>query len=124
MPLKHESFDAPMMLSDVLLVEVHSGWCREEITLAPIDADLPVGAVLAVKSDGMCVPYRQTDGDSAAAAMLITSAGKSTAPQPGVAVMRGVVVATANLHFLPAVTGTQKQTALDQLKALGIVPQE
>lgn len=124
MPLKHEHFDAPMRLSDVLLVEVNNDWCRQTVNLAPCELPLPVGAVLARRVDGDYAPYMLTAADTDVAAMLVTPAEADAGRQDVVVVRRGCVVAAANLHFISAVTADQKKVALALMDEIGLVPQE
>ena len=124
MPLRNYHEDEPMVLSSVLLLELHHQWCRQRIELDPIDVDLPVGAVLAKTSSGAVTAYLKAAEADKAFAMLVTPVKASDKKQTVVGVVRGAVVSAANLHFLEAVTEAQKKTALEQLAALGIVPEE
>lgn len=124
MPLNHYTEDEPMALSSLLLVELHHSWCRQRIDLAPPDADLPVGAVLAKGDDGFYAPYLKSAETAQASAVLISPVKAGESAQSAVAIVRGVVVSAANLQFLETVTEAQKKTALEQLNALGIVPEE
>ncbi|MDR2946713.1 MAG: head decoration protein [Candidatus Adiutrix sp.] len=124
MPLRSYTEDGASTLSSVLLVEVNPRWCRENITLAPTEMDLPIGMVLVKTADGDYVPYLASEENTEASAVLITDATASDEQQPAVAVKRGAVVNHGNLLFLEPVTEEQQAVALEQLTALGIVPQE
>lgn len=124
MPLYSHTEDDPLTLSGVLLVEIDRRWCRQEIILAPTDIDLSMGMVLAKTDDGDYVPYLAEAENDEASAVMITEAKASDEQQSAVAVMRGAVVYSENLIFLESVTEEQKAAALEQLTALGIVPQE
>lgn len=118
------SEDAPKSLSEVLLVEVHKGWCREAGTLAPTTVDMPIGAVLAQNEDGNYVSYLSAAGDNRAVAFLVSAKNKNTAAQPCVVIRRGAKVCAAGLAFLESVTDEEKTAAYAQLTALGIVVEE
>lgn len=136
--LKHWGQDAPLSLSDVLQVELDMRWSREAGIMAPLSAeigDVPLGAVLARDAEGRFIPYMAeltlavdstpaSYADTAVAVLISRIVPASEAEQPCSVVVRGVTVAARNLCWLPAVTDTQKQTALGQLKALGVVPTE
>ena len=139
--LKHSSADAPRSLSEILLMELDNRWCRESGSLAPCTEAVPMGAVLARNADGEYVPYMTklsaavaaAEGveakpavyaDKAVAVSISTLLPPAEEAQPCVVVCRGVCVAAANLYFGADVTDAQKQTALGQLHALGIIPKE
>lgn len=125
MPLKSEHFDAPAVLSDVLLMELDPRWTRETASIGPCDVDLPLGAVLAKRADNTYVPYLLAESDSAALAVLITPVEAGTAAREGVIARRGCVVAAANLFFIPAAgAADKKKAALAELRERGLVPQE
>lgn len=127
--LKHWGQDAPASLSDVLQVELDMRWSREGGMMRPFAQDIPLGAVLAQDEAGLYVPYMAeltpaTFADKAVAVCISKLLPASETEQPCTVVARGVTVAAANLVWLESVTDEQKQTALGQLKALGIVPTE
>lgn len=133
--LKHWGQDAPPSLSDVLQVEIDMRWSRETGMMRPFAQDIPLGAVLARDESGRFVPYMAeltpavdstpaTFADKAVAVCISKLLPASETEQSCSVVARGVTVAAANLIWLPTVTDEQKQTALGQLKALGVVPTE
>lgn len=128
MPLESRLYTEGPRLSDVLLAEVLRDWTRESVTLAPTTVELPVGTVLAPDAAGDLVPYMTDLTDSTAAdkalAVLIQKVPVNTENQAVIAVTRGCVLAKTQLYFIPGVTDTEKNTALADLKALGIVCKE
>ena len=124
-PILYEhSEEASKTLSDVLLVELHVQWCREEGLLAPVAEDAPLGSVLALNADGNYVPYLAAVGDNQAKGVLVTPKKANSAAQKCVVLRRGVTVAASGLSFLASVTDEQKKISYSQLTELGIVVEE
>ncbi len=135
MPLYSHSVDAPKSLSDIVTLELDMRWSRESGVLAPHDDIIPMGAVLALNADGKYVPYMtelesDSEGDSpafadqAAAVLISKDRPASAEDQPCSVLKRGACVAAANILWADGVTEPQKQTAIGQLAALGVVPKE
>lgn len=128
MPLESHLYTEGPRLSDFLLAEVLRDWTRESVILAPSTVDLPIGTVLALNATGAYVPYMTDLTESTAAdkatAVLIQKISVNTNEQLVVAVTRGCVLAKTHLYFVPGVTDTEKNTAIADLKALGIVCKE
>lgn len=128
MPLESHLYTEGPRLSDFLLAEVLRDWTRESVILAPTTVNLPLGTVLAPDAAGELVPYMTdlTESTSAdqALAVLIQNVVASTKNQAVIAVTRGCVLAKAHLYFISGVTETEKNTAIADLKALGIVCKE
>lgn len=133
--LKHWGQDAPPSLSDVLQVELDMRWSREAGTMRPFPEDIPLGAVLGLDESGHFVPFManitaeaegspETLADKAVAVLISRQIPASETEQPCTVAARGVTVAAVSLGWLESVTSEQKQIALGQLKALGIVPKE
>jgi len=129
MPLMHYSASWPKSLSDIVTLELNMSWCREAGTLAPHEAVIPMGAVLAVDDNGKYVPYmtelaEDTFADEAVAVLISPDLAASAEEQPCTVIRRGACIAVANIPWPDGVTDAQKKTALGQLSAIGIVPKE
>lgn len=139
--LKHNKYDAPRKLSDILIFEIDPRWSREGGEFAPTTRSIPMGAVLCMDSEGRYVPFgaelspavEASEGVEAKGAVLADKpcailASKemevSEESQPCVLIKRGACVASANLYWLESVSDAQKKTALAALASLGIVPKE
>jgi len=129
MPLMHYSANWPKSLSDIVTLELDMSWCREAGILAPHEAVIPMGAVLACDAAGKYVPYMtelaaDEFADNAVAILISQDLPESREDQPCTVIRRGACVAVANIPWADGVTDEQKKTALGQLSALGIVPKE
>ena len=114
-------FPQPKNLSDVLLVEVSTGWTKQKGTLLA-GSKYTLGQVLA-KVTGK---YQVIDPAGAAAAkkavvVLAEDVDATDGDRPGVLIARGAVVDLNELVWPAGFTDAQKATALDELNALGIV---
>lgn len=128
MPLKSATYTEGPRLSDFLLVEVEKHWCRESVHLAPTAVSLPLGTVLAPDGTGHFVPYMtdlaEANQADKATCVILQPADINDEAQDIVVIMRGCVLSKAHLHFDPAVTDAEINTAIADLKALGIICKE
>ena len=109
-------------LGDLLLVEVAPGWTKGKGTLLA-GTNYALGQVLAKVSG----KYQVLDpAGSAAAKKAVAVLGQAVdataADKVGVTIERGAVVEVTELVWPAGITEAQKNTALDELTALGIVP--
>jgi len=115
------TFTQPRDFGDLLLVEVCSGWTKEKATLLT-GTDYLFGQVLAkVSGKYQMLEPDDADGAEKAAAVLGEPVDATAGDKPGVIVARGAVVALAELTWPAGITEAQKNIALDELNALGIV---
>ncbi len=109
-------------LGDLLLVEVAPGWTKGKGTLLA-GTNYAFGQVLAKVSG----KYQVLDPAGSAAskkavAVLGEAVDATAADKVGVTIERGAVVEVTELVWPAGITEAQKNTALDELTALGIVP--
>lgn len=145
--LKHYGADAPRSLSDILLFEIDPRFSREHGEFAPVEENVPMGAVLCLNDKGQYVPFGQelspavesveaSEGvaavegkpaiiaDDPCAILVSREIEACEEAQDCVVIRRGACVAVANLFWHPGVTEEQKKTALAALASLSIVPKE
>jgi hypothetical protein len=117
------TYNQPKVLSDVLLVEVKSGWTKQSGLLSATALALAIGVVMAQKADGEYTPidFAAAAPLNKAAAVLAVNVDESTSAQKTVFIKRGAVVASNELVFPDGATDEEIKTALAELEALGIV---
>ena len=106
----------------VVKYEAEAGYSRDEVTVAS-GQTLAVGDVVALDANGKAVRLDPAASDSRAEAvgMMVSDADASGGDVLGIMIARHAIVADAALGFSDAVTAKQKATAIDQLKARGIL---
>jgi hypothetical protein len=141
MPLYSYGADAPKSLSDIVTMELDTRWSRERGIMAPRDGVIPMGAVLALDANDKYVPYMTelaphvpaagenpavpaTYADKAVAVLISLDLTPGGEEQLCSVLRRGACVAAGNLFWVDGVTEQQKQTAMGQLAAIGVVPKE
>jgi len=115
------TYKEPAYLSDLLLVEVKTGWTKQRVTYA---AGHPIRAGLVLANvGGKFVPLdvAASDGSEKARAVAAETVDATLAEVKGVAILRGAVVDAAALLWPAAMTGPQQAAAIEQLEARGIV---
>lgn len=113
----------PVNISDVLLVEVHSGWTKDTVTIGAsqtLAIGQVVGKVTATDAFVILAPAA-SDGSQIAAGVMVDPISPIASTQKGTIIARGAVVDPTKLQWPGGITAGQKTTALAQLKALGIV---
>ncbi|MGO1073223.1 head decoration protein [Lysobacter sp. CA199] len=116
------TFTQPKTLTDLLLIEVATGWTKQRGTFAA-GAEIPLGTVLALVNG----QYQAVDPASADAAAKRTNAilaetlAASAATRKGTVIARGATVNEAALLWPAAITAPQKAAGVAELEARGIV---
>lgn len=112
-------------IGDIVVYELEETYCREEITLTA-GTDYKLGAVLGqVTSDSKYVMNNpgNSNGSQTAAAVLLEDVDATSADAKGLALVRGPVrLVRSKLLFDASInTAGERQTAVDQLTAIGLV---
>jgi len=113
----------PINISDVLLLEVCSGWTKDTVIVAASQT-LAVGQVVGqVTASGSIVILAPgaSDGSQIAVGVMVDPISPIASTQKGTILARGAVVDPTKLQWPGGITAPQKATALAQLKALGII---
>ena len=92
---------------------------REEITIPAASPDLLAGQVVTIDGAGAITVY--ADGDTPAGVIYDNYPANATDPQQGVILVRDFEANGAELEWDAALTNAQKLTAIDALKAIGII---
>ena len=117
------AYTQPTAISDVLLIEVHSGWTKDTVTIAPTQT-LAIGQVVGqVTATGQFVILAPAaaDGSQIAAGVVLDQILPTAATQKAAVIARGAVVNAATLVWPGGITAPQKTLATTQLQTLGIV---
>ena len=112
------------MESDVVRDEGKNRFSRDTDTLASGSGKVVTGTVLGkLTNGGKFKPLAPdaTDGTQIAAAIILQHADATAGDEQVVNLKRRAQVVLQNLVWPAAITAAQKQTALDQLAALGII---
>lgn len=120
MPLYHRSEDAPKVLSDVLIVELHKEYCRDSVILAPHSGEYPIGTVLEKQADGKFTAFTGT-ADITACAVLPTRLPASAEDAEAGVLCRCATLALSGLAFDDALTLDAKNRAVADLNARGLI---
>ncbi|MDK4714678.1 head decoration protein [Rhizobium sp. CNPSo 4039] len=110
--------------SDIVKDEGKNRFSRDTDTLASGSGKVVTGTVLGkLTNGGKFKPLAPdaTDGTQIAAAIILQRADATAGDQEVVNLKRRAQVVLQNLVWPGAITAAQKQTALDQLAALGII---
>ena len=113
-------------LGDWLKFEEDSLYSREKVTVASgqnLKTGTVVGIVTATGKATQLAPSA-SDGSENAAGVLVGDVDASAADTPGVIIARHAICSDKGLVWPSGITGAQKNTALGQLKALGILVRE
>jgi len=113
-------------LGDWLKFEEDSLYSREKVTVASgqnLKTGTVVGIVTASGKATQLAPSAN-DGSENAAGVLVGDVDASAADKPGVIIARHAICSDKGLVWPSGITGAQKNTALGQLKALGILVRE
>jgi len=113
-------------LGDWLKFEEDNLYSRDQVTVASgqnLKTGTVVGIVTATGKVTQLAPSAN-DGSENAAGVLLGDVDASAADTPGVIIARHAVCSDKGLVWPSGITGPQKNTALGQLKALGILVRE
>jgi hypothetical protein len=113
-------------LADWLKFEEDSFYSREKVTVASgqnLKTGTVVGIITASGKVTQLAPSAN-DGSENAAGVLVGDVDASAADTPGVIIARHAICSDKGLVWPSGITGAQKNTALGQLKALGILVRE
>ena len=113
-------------LGDWLKFEEDSLYSRDQVTVASgqnLKTGTVVGIVTATGKVTQLAPSA-SDGSENAAGVLLGDVDASAADTPGVIIARHAICSDKGLVWPSGITGPQKNTALGQLKALGILVRE
>ena len=116
----------PNYLGDWLKFEEDNLYSRDQVTVASgqnLKTGTVVGIVTATGKVTQLAPSAN-DGSENAAGVLLGDVDASAADTPGVIIARHAVCSDKGLVWPSGITGPQKNTALGQLKALGILVRE
>lgn len=111
--------------ADVVKTEGPNRYSRDEATIPANAAAMVVGTILGrITTSGNLVPLAPSasDGSQTAAAIILETTAVSTEAQRVVVLSRHAEVVAQALIFPVGITTNQKNAALAQLTALGIVP--
>ena len=113
-------------LGDWLKFEEDNLYSRDQVTVASgenLKTGTVVGIVTATGKVTQLAPSAN-DGSENAAGVLLGDVDASAADTPGVIIARHAVCSDKGLVWPGGITGPHKNTALGQLKALGILVRE
>jgi len=113
-------------LGDWLKFEEDNLYSRDKVTVASgqnLKTGTVVGIITASGKVKQLAPSAN-DGSENAAGVLIGDVDASAADTPGVIIARHAICSDKGLVWPEGITGPQKNTALGQLKALGILVRE
>lgn len=113
-------------LGDWLKFEEDNLFSRDEVTVISgqnLVTGTVVGIITATGKVTQLAPGA-SDGSQNAAGVLLNAVDASAADKPGVIVARHAICADKGLVWPGGITGPQKNTAVGQLKALGILVRE
>jgi hypothetical protein len=113
-------------LADWLKFEEDNLYSRDQVTV-PSGQNLKTGTVVGIiTASGKVTQLAPSanDGSENAAGVLIGDVDASAADKPGVIIARHAICSDKGLVWPGGITGPQKNTALGQLKALGILVRE
>ena len=116
----------PNYLGDWLKFEEDNLYSRDQVTVASgqnLKTGTVVGIITATGKASQLAPSAN-DGSENAAGVLIGDVDASAADTPGVIIARHAICSDKGLVWPSGITGPQKNTALAQLKALGILVRE
>jgi len=116
----------PNYLGDWLKFEEDNLYSREPVTVASgqnLKTGTVVGIVTATGKVRQLAPSAN-DGSQNAAGVLVGDVDATTGDKPGVIIARHAICSDKGLVWPTGITGPQKNTALAQLKALGILVRE
>jgi hypothetical protein len=116
----------PNYLGDWLKFEEDNLYSRDRVTVASgqnLKTGTVVGIVTASGKAKQLAPSA-SDGSQNAAGVLVGDVDASAADTPGVIIARHAICSDKGLVWPDGITGPQKNTALAQLKALGILVRE
>jgi len=113
-------------LGDWLKFEEDNLYSRDQVTVASgqnLKTGTVVGIITASGKVTQLAPSA-SDGSQNAAGVLVGDVDASAADTPGVIIARHAICSDKGLVWPSGITGAQKNTALGQLKALGILVRE
>lgn len=114
----------PLNLGDLLKYEAPSLYSRERVTVVS-GQNLPLGAVVGmVTATGKVkqIAPSATDGTQLATGVLMQAVDAALAERPdGLMVARHAIVSNHALQWPTGITTAEKQAAMAQLKALGVL---
>jgi len=113
-------------LGDWLKFEEDNLYSRDKVTVASgqnLKTGTVVGILTATGKVTQLAPSAN-DGSENAAGVLLSDVDASAADTPGVIIARHAICSDKGLVWPDGITGPQKNTALGQLKALGILVRE
>jgi hypothetical protein len=116
----------PNYLADWLKFEEDNLYSRDQVTVASgqnLKTGTVVGIITATGKATQLAPSAN-DGSENAAGVLIGDVDASAADTPGVIIARHAICSDKGLVWPSGITGPQKNTALSQLKSLGILVRE
>ena len=116
----------PNYLGDWLKFEEDNLYSRDQVTVASgqnLKTGTVVGIITASGKVTQLAPSAN-DGSENAAGVLVGDVDASAADTPGVIIARLAVCSDKGLVRPSGITGPQKNTALGQLKSLGILVRE
>jgi hypothetical protein len=116
----------PNYLGDWLKFEEDNLYSRDQVTVASgqnLKTGTVVGIITATGKATQLAPSAN-DGSENAAGVLIGDVDASAADTPGVIIARHAICSDKGLVWPSGITGPQKNTALSQLKSLGILVRE
>jgi hypothetical protein len=116
----------PNYLGDWLKFEEDNLYSRDQVTVASgqnLKTGTVVGIITASGKVTQLAPSAN-DGSENAAGVLVGDVDASAADTPGVIIARLAVCSDKGLVWPSGITGPQKNTALGQLKSLGILVRE
>jgi head decoration protein D len=119
-------FTEPTNLGDLLKYEAPNLYSRDTVTIAAPE-NLPLGAVLGkVTATGKfkALNPAATDGTEVAAGVLIQACDATSGERRGGLLARHALVHDESLVFPAGISLQHKTDALNQLKAIGIVPRQ
>jgi len=113
-------------LADWLKFEEDNLYSRDQVTVASgqtLKTGTVVGIITATGKVTQLAPSAN-DGSENAAGVLLGDVDASAADKPGVIIARHAICSDKGLVWPSGITGPQKNAALGQLKALGILVRE
>lgn len=115
------TYQEPMYLSDVLLVEVARGWTMQNVKVKT-DTALAIGTVLFRTDSDHFIPTND-GGGFGEVVVLADNVKPSDYMQTTLAIVRGAVVATENLIFPDNFGDGDKESVVQMLNQMGIATQ-
>ena len=116
----------PNYLGDWLKFEEDNLYSRDQVTVASgqnLKTGTVVGIITASGKVTQLAPSAN-DGSENAAGVLLGDVDASAGDTPGVIIARHAICSDKGLVWPSGITGPQKNTALGQVKALGILVRE